>query len=162
LELDGFDIRKLRTAYNVQRNDAKKRGIEFLLTFSEWLDIWVSSGHLHERGRKKGQYCMARKGPDIGPYAVGNVRIERGEKNKADALYGNSHTLGHKLTAEHKAKVGKKGSENHESKLCDESVREIRIALSKGVNGRKLGEQYGVDRQTIWKIKTGKSWTHVQ
>jgi len=53
---------------------AQKRGILFELSYGQWLKIWIWSGHLHERGRKIGQYCMARIG-DTGPYAVDNVKI---------------------------------------------------------------------------------------
>lgn len=60
--------------FKMQRARARERGIGFRLSFKRWLDIWETSGHLHERGRRKGQYCMSRIG-DKGPYAVGNVQI---------------------------------------------------------------------------------------
>jgi hypothetical protein len=56
------------------RHGAADRGIKFLLTYEEWLQIWQDSGHYHERGCHRGQYVMARYN-DRGPYAVGNVRI---------------------------------------------------------------------------------------
>lgn len=65
---------KYRRRYNVQKGDAKRRLIPFLLTFDEWMSIWSKSGHLDDVGCFDGQYCMARYG-DKGPYAVGNVRI---------------------------------------------------------------------------------------
>lgn len=63
-----------RSSFLTQRGDAKRRGIPFLLTFEEWLAIWIESGKLDQRGKFAGQYVMARYG-DIGPYATGNVRI---------------------------------------------------------------------------------------
>ena len=57
-----------------QKCSAKERGIEWLLSFEEWYKIWVDSGKFPLRGRKKGQYCMARFG-DVGPYSVDNVKI---------------------------------------------------------------------------------------
>ena len=60
--------------YHSQKGLAKVRGIEFKLTFEEWLKIWIDSGHLHERGRGIGKYCMARFN-DKGAYEVGNVKI---------------------------------------------------------------------------------------
>ena len=72
---------KLRNAYCFHRNSARQRGIDFKLTFDEWLDFWKQSGHLHERGRKKDQYVMARHN-DLGPYAVGNVSIITGTENR--------------------------------------------------------------------------------
>src|SRR5215469_18965083 len=53
-------------AFIKHRSVAKQRGIEFLLTFQEWLAIWHDSGKWAERGCKQGQYCMARFG-DKGP-----------------------------------------------------------------------------------------------
>jgi hypothetical protein len=61
------------------------RGIEFLLTFEEWLKIWTDSGHLYERGQGKEKYCMARY-KDKGPYAVGNVRICKNRENQEELL----------------------------------------------------------------------------
>lgn len=66
--------RDARRRYAVQKGDAKRRGIPFLLTFEQWLKVWVDSGRYHESGSYSGQYCMARLG-DVGPYALGNVRI---------------------------------------------------------------------------------------
>ena len=69
--------------YRYHLKDARNRGISFLLTFEEWFKIWTDSGHLHERGPRRGQYVMARYG-DKGPYAVGNVRIITGLENQAE------------------------------------------------------------------------------
>jgi len=56
----------------VQRAKAVRRGIDFLLTFSEWWEIWWL--HWPDRGRGSLQYCMARH-EDKGAYEVGNVKI---------------------------------------------------------------------------------------
>lgn len=69
-----------RRRYAVQKGDAKRRRIAFLLTFDEWLKIWTESGHLGESGSFAGQYCMARRG-DRGAYEIGNVRICTVEEN---------------------------------------------------------------------------------
>jgi hypothetical protein len=65
---------RARNAFLVQRADARRRGIPFLLTFEEWWTIWHASGYWERRGKLAGQYVMARYG-DVGPYALGNVRI---------------------------------------------------------------------------------------
>src|SRR6516164_7781107 len=67
-----------------QRQAAKQRGIEWALDFWQWLEIWQASGHLHQRGRCRGQFQMCRLG-DIGPYASSNVRIDRMEANASEA-----------------------------------------------------------------------------
>lgn len=77
------DRRRFLKRFGTHKSGARRRGIPFLLTFSEWLDIWEESGHLAVRGRRRGQYAMARYG-DKGPYAVGNVRIILAEENAAE------------------------------------------------------------------------------
>ena len=62
---------------------AAGKNVPFLLTYEEWLDIWQKSGHIHEIGTKKGQYCMARFG-DKGGYEIGNVEIVTVSKNHKD------------------------------------------------------------------------------
>lgn len=56
------------------KSHAKCRGIEFLLTFDEWMKIWEDSGRYHERGNVPGKFVMGRF-KDEGPYAIGNVSI---------------------------------------------------------------------------------------
>jgi hypothetical protein len=73
-----------RALKNQPRTDAAGNQIEFKLTFEEWLDIWLESGHLHERGCKAGQYCMSRY-DDIGHYEVGNVFIQLHADNTRQA-----------------------------------------------------------------------------
>jgi len=58
------------TAYTNQKNKAAKRGIEFNLTFEEWLEWWGDD--LIHRGRKRNQLQMCRHN-DTGPYEVGNI-----------------------------------------------------------------------------------------
>src|SRR5262245_32295341 len=70
--------------FNRQRRTAKQRGIEWKLDFWDWLKIWESSGHLEERGRRKGQWQMCRAG-DTGAYCSSNVRIDRMETNASEA-----------------------------------------------------------------------------
>jgi hypothetical protein len=81
---DVHQLRALLERYFEQRQAAKQRGVEWQLDFWQWLEIWQSSGHLHERGRCRGQFQMCRRG-DIGPYASSNVRIDRMEINASEA-----------------------------------------------------------------------------
>lgn len=102
-----------REAWRSQRSHAKSRGISFLLTFEQWFEIWLASGHWLERGRGRGKYCMSRFG-DAGAYEVDNVRIITHEQNLSEghkgkpksvehrlriaaAMGGNSNTLGYKF-----------------------------------------------------------------
>jgi hypothetical protein len=67
-------VHDLYPAYRKQWCHADERGIEFNLTFREWLDVWTKSRKLSLRGVGAGKYCMSRHG-DVGPYALGNVKI---------------------------------------------------------------------------------------
>src|SRR5262245_42046593 len=77
------EMRKWRRAFTLQRRQAAERGILFELTWEEWLLIWQTSGKLSQRGKRSGQYCMARYG-DTGPYAVWNVRIITVNQNNSE------------------------------------------------------------------------------
>ena len=115
--------RKYRKAYHVHKGHAKGRGIPWLFTYTLWITIWEHSGHLHERGRKKGQYCMSRPN-DEGPYSPDNVRIVQVGINVSEAELGwpqkrdphiveihkrkTSRTLtGRRLTKEHRQNMSR-------------------------------------------------------
>jgi hypothetical protein len=119
----------IRHKFLVQRNKAAERGIVWRLSYEQWFDIWEKSGHLHERGKRRGEYVMCRYG-DTGPYAVGNVRIatvtenqnemdqyERTAKHRRIAIQNlppKDYNIGRKHSAETRAKLSaaKMGSKN--------------------------------------------------
>jgi hypothetical protein len=94
----------LRKRYRDHKASAKQRGIPFLLTFEQWLQIWTDSGHLDERGAHKGEYVMARYG-DSGAYEVGNVDIVTAEKNCSEAALNLSDASRAKIGAAVTAKA---------------------------------------------------------
>jgi hypothetical protein len=67
--------------FTAQKHNASSRGIGFDLNFGEWLWYWLDSGKLDQRGKKADEYCMARRGPDVGPYKRGNVDIKTVSEN---------------------------------------------------------------------------------
>jgi len=99
----------LRKAYRDHKSNSKRRGIPFRLTYEQWLGIWKASGKLHLRGRKRGQYCMARIN-DKGAYEVGNVEIILVQHNHSEA-YSN---MTPKAYAKWFAAVNVKGAANRE------------------------------------------------
>ena len=53
------------------------------------------------------------------------------------------------------------GSSNHNSKLTDDKIREIKKMLNEGHKQIDIGKQFGVEQTTISSIKMGRSWKHV-
>ena len=104
-ELEKFEqlklfMRKVRARYAQQKCQADKRNVKWLFTFETWWKMWNDSGKWEQRGRKTGQYCMARKG-DVGPYSVDNVDIVLVSVNTSDARKGKAPTnKGRKVSAD--------------------------------------------------------------
>ena len=76
-------------AWKAQRDAAKGRGIAFRFTLVGWWLWWKAElrrlGPDAVRGRKRGQYVMARNG-DQGAYEDGNVRAATPAENGAEAV----------------------------------------------------------------------------
>jgi hypothetical protein len=125
----------LRNAFYSQRHSSICRGILFLLTFEKWLKIWVDSGHLSDRGRRKGQYCMARFG-DIGPYATNNVRIITNTENNAERKCSDYQR--EVLQRPRSPESNLKRSNTLKGRIVTEEHRE---KLSIALTGRKVSEQ---------------------
>ena len=113
-----------------QRMQARRRGIDFFLTFDEWMGIWAQSGLLSERGKGIGKYNMARFG-DTGPYAVGNVFIMRHEENTREGSIGRTLSP----ASREKVAASKRGK-----KLSAKCIETLRVA--------KQGNRYRSGTQT--------------
>jgi hypothetical protein len=106
------NLTKIKSKYHAHKANTRKRfdkngnQIEFRLTFEEWYDIWIKSGHWDNRGRKQGQYVMSRKN-DIGNYEIGNVFIQ--------PVFNNHSETYHPPKAGAKAMLGKKGKDHPKS-----------------------------------------------
>lgn len=74
---------RLSNAYLAQRAGARRRGIEWKFTFADWVGAWLKSGRLHERGRGKDRYVMARF-HDAGGYEPSNVYFTTTGGNVSD------------------------------------------------------------------------------
>lgn len=66
-------------AFTMQKNNAKRRGIEWKLTLAEWWAIWQASGKWDERGR--GRYGLLRHG-NTGPFVIGNVFVGKWKRGR--------------------------------------------------------------------------------
>ena len=60
---------------------AKRRVIEFCLSYQEWIEFWGDD--IYNRGRGLGKLQMCRYG-DKGPYALSNIFKGTHEQNSAD------------------------------------------------------------------------------
>jgi hypothetical protein len=117
-------IKLAKKRYAEQEYRAKQRKIDWLFTFESWWQMWQDSGKWAERGRKLGQYCMARKG-DIGPYSPDNVEIILIEQNLSDAhangrcKYGTWSPSEEQIEAMRQRKLGVKQSEESKQKISN-------------------------------------------
>jgi hypothetical protein len=118
--------------FYAQKSNAKIRGIEWELTFDEWLSIWESSGHLINRGRGIGKYVMSRIG-DIGPYSFNNVFIQLWEKNREE-VYSNP-----KKIEQMNEKKSQKTKGVSKSPFTAEHKNNMRIAALRRHNPELLG-----------------------
>lgn len=72
-----------RAKFKYQKYEAKRRKVEWLLSYDEWWAIWEASGKWELRGNYGGGYVMSRPG-DVGPYSVANVVITPHIENVAE------------------------------------------------------------------------------
>jgi hypothetical protein len=101
-----FDEKDALKKYKFQGYNAKRRGIDFEISFEDWSNIWIQSGKWDQRGKGKNKYVMSRYN-DIGPYKVGNVSIKSQEENTHEANVGDknpSKRSGHLVSAGLKGK----------------------------------------------------------
>ena len=75
-------MRDAKYRYADHKKGAKGRGIEFLFTFDEWYNWWLSNGVDKNYAGKnnKDQLCMCRIN-DSGPYSVDNVYCDTRQNN---------------------------------------------------------------------------------
>lgn len=75
-------MKKLRSDYNSQKSNAKRRGIEWQFTFESWLKFWGDD--IYKRGTGHDKLCMQRFS-DSGPYHPDNVRKDYAMQNARTA-----------------------------------------------------------------------------
>lgn len=78
---DGRPLRESSSksgCYLAQRGNANYRGIEWNMSFPEWVGFWGDK--FNQRGKEIGKLVMCRSG-DVGPYELGNVFIATCSEN---------------------------------------------------------------------------------
>lgn len=134
-----------------QRQNAKKRNIDWQLTEQEWIDWWEATGHFHERGRGKGKWIMARFN-DTGPYSLTNIFCHQHGSNVSDG------------------QKGKPKSKEHKEKLRD-NLNNIRVKkkittpFGEFESTYAAGRHFGITGEAVmWRLKqtTGqyKDWKY--
>ena len=130
-----------RKKYNMQKSNAKRRSIEFCITFKDWLDIWEASGKWHLRGRGADKFCMCRMG-DAGAYSAENVFIGQGKQNVRD---GNLGKLDSEETKRKKSEAAK--GKKHPWAKGENNVMhrpEVKAKMSEAISGAKHYKARGV------------------
>lgn len=133
-----------KIAYNNHRQRAKRSGIPFEFSLSEWISWWeenLGSEWMKLRGCRSGQYVMARNG-DVGPYARWNVRAVTCEQNNSEARH---------LTREN----------HYWAKMTSSKVIEARklyVPFCTKFGLKSLSRKYGISYGAMQKILHGKSW----
>ena|SRR5258705_13812998 len=138
-----------KRAYQFQKNVALQRGISWEFTYETWLAWWLDQLGLEwqlMRGRKAGQYCMARYG-DAGAYNEQNVRCILHTDNTKEAAP--------RMCKAFRIQRGPKPCyrSKRQLKLSKEQIIAIRQTL--GTN-RDIAAQYGVCYSYICRIRQQK------
>lgn len=132
---------KERQAFLMHRWVAtKRRKIEFLFTYDEWIAWWeknLGPNWFALRGTASESYVMARYG-DKGPYAPWNVKCITMAENSNEAL---------------------RGKQCGNAKLTKNDVCNIWLELKKNKSVKKLSHDFGVCESTIRDIKKKYTWS---
>ncbi len=76
----------------------------------------------------------------------------------------NAENVQDKLSKDRQAKGSKTahaGECHHSAKLTDAAVREIRLLAASGRKQKDIAEHFGIRQNTVSRIVSGKSWSHV-
>ena len=129
--------------YTAQKMNARKRGVDWGITFWEWWLIWKRSGKWSFRGKSADGYVMARL-KDTGPYSPENVEIITLAQNSSDQYI-------HRREKGETIGVAKK--------LNSFQVRIIRrLLIFSTMTDPKIAMYFDVSSVTIWNIKHRRTY----
>lgn len=144
--IDGRTGTLAYTAFRTQKAHARTREIPFKFTFSEWLIWWekhLGPDWFQKRGRKKNQFCMARK-YDSGAYETSNVMCILNSCNARDRAETGSAASGPQMISNNKL-----------------LPNEVALIFKSKDSITTLALKYGVSPATIKNVKARVTWQHV-
>lgn len=118
-------VNKSKQQYWNHQQRAKRKKIPFELTFEQWYDTWIKSGHYHEKGTKRGQYVMSRY-KDQGGYTIDNVYIQTVGDNTKEAFTTNNKNFISPRFGKDNHFYGCKHSEETKQKIRDARAKRIK------------------------------------
>jgi group I intron endonuclease len=124
-------------------------------------DEWRMAQSLRVSGQNNPMYGkVGALSPAYGKPRPEHLRLKLSveRSGEGNSFYGRKHTS---KTLEAISSM-KKGEGNEAAKLREADVRAIRTALSSGVKSSTLASQYGVSATSIYRIRDGKTWSHVK
>lgn len=125
------------------------------------------------KGRKfteehKAKISAAHKGKKKDPEAVRKMRETQtgkklSEEHKAKIRASCKGINTYKRTEETKTKISllKRGINNNKTKLTEIDIPVIRTRLASGEIGTVIAKDYGITKQCIYDIKSGRSWGYI-
>lgn len=121
-----------KRAYWSQRRIAAHRGIDFKLTFDEWMEFWGED--LARRGVGRDKLQMQRLG-DVGAYELGNMQKGFPRQNSRTAAVMKRNRDGLRCAAEHQASLDRVMREES----ADHRVDEEKTSLTSVTPAPKCG-----------------------
>lgn len=121
------------TKYKRQRYHSKIRGIEFKLTYDEWVNWWGED--IHNRGRGMGKLQMCRN-KDQGSYELGNIFKSTHEQNMKDKKINGTHSSRPKCANQ-------------------DCIDNVVFLLKQGSSTRQVAKLTNISQRTVVHIKNG-------
>ena len=152
-------ISDYRKQYCQQQSGAHFRGIEFKLTYAEWLAFWGED--LKDRGVGHDKLQMMRH-HDQGAYEIGNISKGYPRDNMATAGACRSNTYADTCRTEHQAFLNAlmfaESKEAPDINLTDDEREELFLRYGRSALGMRSGftQLEGKVKKSGWKLLVGR------
>jgi hypothetical protein len=154
-----------KSKYHDQKHQAAKRGIDFKLTYEEWINWWGDD--VVKRGNNADDLCMCRYN-DVGSYELGNIYKDTRKNNSSEGVKNYTRTLEHSANLS-KALKGRKApnkgiahTEEVKAKMSEarkgKGSRQVRTPLGIFNSRNEAAKAHNIDPSTLYdriKMKDG-------